>query len=78
VALRMCLDNDPDVQRRLEADMKTAAQLGFKSTPTFAVGSIDREGHVAFTKVITGAQGKDIFQKVINEALAQTNHSGAP
>lgn len=55
-------------------DVSVAQALGFQSTPSFAIGTVERDGRVRVSSLIRGAQPLTVFEEVIN-ALLEENAS---
>jgi predicted DsbA family dithiol-disulfide isomerase len=61
-----CLDGDT---RAVDEDVAEARRAGVTSTPTFAIGLIQRDGSVAVTSRIRGAQPTITFRTIIEGML---------
>src|SRR5262249_806251 len=50
---KKCLEEGPNSAKQIDDDSNEAKKLGLVSTPSFAVGHLDRQGHVNIDKFIS-------------------------
>jgi protein-disulfide isomerase len=52
---------------RIESSIQKAKSLNIRTTPSFAVGTINPDGQVMVQKIINGAQPLKVFEQVIGD-----------
>lgn len=57
---------------RVKEDLAEATKLGVQATPTFFVGRRQDDGTVKLVSTIRGAQSFEVFERSLNEAIAET------
>jgi protein-disulfide isomerase len=65
---RTC-QQSPLIAGRVSSEVDDARRLGFSSTPSFILGSIESDGLVRIVEVISGAQPFALFKSKIDHAL---------
>jgi protein-disulfide isomerase len=63
-----CLEENQQLNERLNNEIEVAQKLGLQATPGFAVGFIDQDT-VHIKKFIRGAQPVEIFSRIVEELL---------
>lgn len=65
---RNCLASG--VEKRIRADIKSATQLGVRSTPSFLIGRLVPGGKLQASRAIRGARPIEEFWRALDEALS--------
>ncbi len=68
-SFQACLDSGK-YGERIKRSLADGSRLGIRGTPSFAIGTTGSDGEVTALKIVRGAQGYDVFQKVIDDLLA--------
>lgn len=67
-----CLDGQ--MAARITDDETDAKRLGVRSTPTFMLGRVTRDGVIELTQTLRGVAPYTVFRDAINSALAGSLH----
>ena len=59
-------------EKRVEKDIKDGVEIGIQGTPTFLLGSYDRESGIVSGEMFSGAVSEEKFVKTIEKYLALT------
>ena len=72
-AFQKCLDTGK-YQKRVEADFDEGLRLGIQGTPTFIIGTYDRDKGTVYGEMMSGAVSTQKFVKVIEKYLNSPVH----
>jgi protein-disulfide isomerase len=66
-SFKTCLDGD--ILANIRSDIASADKLGVSATPTFLVGTVEKDGRVKVLRVLVGARPFNEFSSVLDDVI---------